>query len=314
MNVLITGGCGFAGLKLAHRLLEKGHSVYLMDINSEPLEKHPELKEAIFISGNVICQAHIINAIKKYKIKWLVHLAGRLSVPSEEDPWSTFEVNARGTFHALEAARICEVERFVFASAIGTYGLHLPEIIDDETIQRPISMYGVTKVFGEQLGTFYRRRFELDFRSIRYCQLIGPGVKTPGVAQCIPMMIEAAAKGDPFEMWIEEDSIMPVLYCKDGIEATSCLLHAPKENIATINYNLGGMKPHFTVKELIHSIRTIIPHAKIDFNPDPLKVEIVKTIPWNIDDSRLQEETGYKPVYDLNSALTDFIREVQTDR
>jgi len=314
MNVLITGGCGFAGLKLAHRLLEKGHSVCLMDINSEPLEGHPELKEITFIPGNVICQAHIINALKKHEINWVAHLAARLSVPSEEDPWSTFEVNVRGTFHALEAARICGVERFLFTSSAGTYGLNLPEVIDDETIQRPIMMYGVTKVFGEQLGTFYRRRFGLDFRSIRYSQLIGPGVKTPGVAQCIPMVIEAAAKGVPFEMWIEEDSILPVLYYKDGIEATSCLLHAPKEDIVTVNYNLGGMKPYFTAKELVNSIKSLIPSAKINFNPDPLKAEIVKTIPWNIDDSRLQKETGYKPVYEIDTALTDFIREVQSGK
>jgi UDP-glucose 4-epimerase len=189
MNVLVTGGCGFVGLKIAKKLLEKEHLVYLMDIDSKPLAPHPELRKATFIPGNVTCQSHLINALKDNAIKWLVHLAARLSAPSEEDPWATFEVNVRGTFHALEAARICGVERFVFASSLASYGLHLPPVVDDETIQRPIGMYGVTKVFGEQLGTFYRRRFGLDFRSIRFSQLIGPGVKTPGVAQCIPMVI-----------------------------------------------------------------------------------------------------------------------------
>ena len=312
MNVLITGGCGFAGLKLAADLLQKEHSVYLMDINPEPLQAHPELKDASFIPGNVICQAHMVDALKSCDINWLIHMAARLSAPSEEDPWSTFEVNVRGTYHALEAARLRGTERFLFASSVATYGLNLPEAIDDETIQRPIMMYGVTKVFGEQLGSFYRRRFGLDFRSIRYSQLIGPGVKTSGVSQCLPMVIEAAAKGIPFEMWIDEEAVLPVLYYKDGIEATSCLLHAPKENIATVNYNLGGMKPCFTAKELVDTIKALIPEAAINFNPDPVKVEIVKTIPWNVDDSRLQAETGYRPAFDLDAALADFIREVQT--
>jgi threonine 3-dehydrogenase len=312
MNVLVTGGCGFIGLKLAKNLLGKKHSVYLMDVSSEPLKKHPELDKVTFIPGNVTCQAHLVNAIKDFKVQWLVHLAARLSAPSEEDPWSTFEVNVRGTYHALEAARICGVERFVFTSSLASYGLHLPSVVDDETIQRPIGMYGVTKVFGEQLGRFYRRRFGLDFRCIRYAQIIGPGVKTPGVAQCMPMVIEAAAKGEPFEMWIEEESAMPLLYYKDGIEATSCLLHAPKENIVTIGYNLAGIK--VSCIDLVRAIRAIVPEARITFAPDPAKVAIVKTIPVNIDDSRLQKETGYKPGFDLQRAVKDFIQEVRSGK
>ena len=310
MNVLITGGCGFIGLKFAKKLLEKKHSVYLMDVNAEPLKKQPGLEKIIFIPGTVTCQAHLVNALKEYKIQWLVHLAARLSAPSEEDPWSTFEVNVRGLYHALEAARICGVERFVFTSSLASYGLHLPPVVDDVTIQRPIGMYGVTKVFGEQLGAFYRRRFGLDFRCIRFAQIIGPGVKTPGVAQCMPMVIEAAAKGETFEMWIEEESTMPLLYYKDGVEALSCLTHAPKENILTISYNLAGIKT--SAAALVRSIRAVVPDAKIKFAPDPAKVAIVKTIPSDIDDSRLRQETGYQPMFDLDAAVKDFIQEVRS--
>lgn len=309
MKILVTGGCGFIGLKFAKRLLEKEHSVYLMDVNAEPLKKQPGLEKITFIPGTVTCQAHLVNALKEHKIQWLVHLAARLSAPSEEDPWLTFEVNVRGLYHALEAARICGVERFVFTSSLASYGLHLPPVVDDVTIQRPIGMYGVTKVFGEQLGAFYRRRFGLDFRCIRFAQIIGPGVKTPGVAQCMPMVIEAAAKGEPFEMWIEEESAMPLLYYKDGVEALSCLTHAPQENILTISYNLAGIKT--SAAALVRSIRAIVPEAKINFAPDPAKVAIVKTIPSNIDDSRLRQETGYRPIFDLDAAVKDFIREVR---
>jgi threonine 3-dehydrogenase len=312
MNVLVTGGCGFIGLKFAKKLLEKKHSVYLMDVNAEPLEKQPGLEKVTFIPGTVTCQAHLFNALKEHKIQWLVHLAARLSAPSEEDPWSTFEVNVRGLYHALEAARICGVERFVFTSSLASYGLHLPPIVDDVTIQRPIGMYGVTKVFGEQLGAFYRRRFGLDFRCIRFAQIIGPGVKTPGVAQCMPMVIEAAARGETFEMWIEEESAMPLLYYKDGVEALSCLTHAPKENILTISYNLAGIKT--SAAALVRSIRAVVPEAKINFAPDPAKVAIVKTIPSDIDDSRLRQETGYQPKFDLDSAVKDFIQEVRSGK
>jgi len=312
MNILITGGCGFIGLKISKNLLDKGHSVFIMDVQSDYLKKHKELDKVTFIPGTITSQAHLINALVNNEIKWLVHLAARLSAPSEEDPWSTYEINVRGIYHALEAARICNIERFVFSSSIASYGLHLPSLIDDETIQRPIGMYGVTKVFGEHLGSYYRRRFALDFRSIRFPQVIGPGVKTPGVAQCIPMVIEAAAKGEPFEMWIEEGSILPVLYYKDGIEALSSLILAPKEQIKTINYNLSGIK--VAAGDLVNMIRSFIPAARISFQPNPTSVEIVKTLPVNLDDSRLRSETGYSPIYDLERSVKDFIYEVRLEK
>jgi nucleoside-diphosphate-sugar epimerase len=223
-------------------------------------------------------------------------------------------VNVRGTFHTLEAARICGVERFIFTSSVAAYGLHLPAVVDDKTIQRPIGMYGVTKVFGEQLGTFYRRRFGLDFRSIRYPQVIGPGVKAAksGVFMSTALVVEAAVRGEPFEMTIEEDIKVPVIYYKDAIEATSCLIHAPKENIVTINYNLAEIKPRVTARKLVDVVRSIIPTAKITFVPDPLKAEIGKSVAVDYDDSRLRQETGYNPTYDLETAIKDYIKEVQT--
>jgi nucleoside-diphosphate-sugar epimerase len=126
------------------------------------------------------------------------------------------------------------------------------------------------------------------------------------------MVIEAAAKGEPFEMWIEEGSVLPVLYYKDGIEALSSLIHAPKEQIKTINYNLSGIK--VAAGDLVALIRSVIADAKISFRPDPVSVSIIKTIPVNIDESRLRTETGYKPIYDLGTAIKEFIHEVRVGK
>jgi len=95
MNILITGGSGFIGLKISKNLSDKGHSVFIMDIQFRLFEETQELGEATFILGTVTSQAHLINALIKNKINWLVHLAARLSAPSEEDPWATYEVNVR---------------------------------------------------------------------------------------------------------------------------------------------------------------------------------------------------------------------------
>jgi len=310
MNILITGGCGFIGLRLAEQLLDEGHTVYLFDLHSRPSQR--TLTEARFIQGNITYPPHLINALGENNIDWLVHLAARLSVPSEEDPWASFEVNVNGTYRALEASRICGVDRFVFASSVATYGLHLPTVIDDETIQRPVLMYGVTKVFGEQLGSFYRRRFGLDFRSIRLPQVIGPGVRTPGIAQCFPLAIEHAARGEPYEMWVPEDARVPLVYYKDAAAALNALLHAPEEDILTVNYNLAGISPMFNASTMVEALRKQIPTASITFSPDPELIEVFRNVrdTKEYDDSRLREETGYKPAYDLDDALEDFVKEI----
>jgi threonine 3-dehydrogenase len=307
MKVLITGGCGFIGAALAEQLIDSGYTVTLFDLDNSNITHRPKLTGAKFIRGNIACAAHVNNAVRMSSPDAIVHLAARLSAPSEEDPWSTYEVNVQGTYHALEAARVNSIKRFVFASSIGTYGLCLPDKIDDETIQRPLSVYGATKVFGEQLGTCYRRKFGLDFRSIRPCQLVGPGVKTFGVAQCIPMAIEAAVQGRPFSMWLEEDCKVPVLSYMDGVSALRALLEAPSEAISTINYNLAGISPAVTVRQIVSEIEAVIPNAAISFMPEPDKVEIVRSLPSNIDDSRLRRETGYAPKYDLKGMIRSFL-------
>ena len=98
----------------------------------------------------------------------------------------------------------------LFSSTIGTYGYDIPDKpIDDYTLQRPQLFYGATKVFGEHMGLFYKRKHGLDYRGIRYPSIVGPGVRTPGVAQYTSWVIEHCAQGKPFEMYVDPDFRCP---------------------------------------------------------------------------------------------------------
>ena len=314
MSVLITGGMGFIGVGLAHKLVESGQDVVLFDIALR-IERVADIKDKVkVVHGDLKVWPEVLNVVKENNVEDIFHLGSMLSVPSEENPWGSFQTNVVGTIHVLEAARLFGVKRVVFASTVATYGLGTTGVITDETLQRPITMYGAGKVYCELLGRFYRRKFGLDFRCVRYGGVMGPGVKTPGIAQYNAWMVENAVLGKPFECFVTEDTAVPITYFKDAIRATEMLYDAPRERIKTVSYNISQVSPAQTAKELELAVKKFIPDAKITYKPDPVVMEFYKNQNIRvIDDSRAREEWGWAPLYsDFEEIVADFIEEVRT--
>jgi threonine 3-dehydrogenase len=314
MSILITGGMGFIGVGLAHELAAKGEDIVLFDIVTRP-ERVADIKDNVrIIQGDLKVWPEVMNVVKDNKVKDIFHLGAMLSVPSEGNPWGSFQTNVAGTMYVLEAARFFDVNKVIFPSSVASYGLDTGEVVTDVTLQRPITMYGASKVYGELLGRFYRRKFDLDFRSLRYGGVAGPGVKTPGIAQFYAWMIENAALGLPFECFVTEDTANPVTYFKDAIRATLMLFEAPRENIKTVCYNINEFSPSPTAKELELTIKKFIPDLKVTYKPDPVVMAFHKNQTMKvIDDSRAREEWAWQPQFsNLEDMVTDFINEVRT--
>jgi threonine 3-dehydrogenase len=314
MSILITGGMGFIGVGLAYELVAKGQDVVLFDIVTRP-ERVAAIKDNVkIIQGDLKVWPEVLNAVRDNKVEDIFHLGAMLSVPSEQNPWSSFQTNIVGFMHMVEAARLFGVNRFIFPSSIASYGLDTGEVITDTTLQRPVTIYGVSKVHGELLGRFYRRRFDIDFRSLRYGGVIGPGVRTPGIVQYNAWMIENAALGKPYECFVTEDSYSPVTYFKDAIGGTLQLYEAPKENIKTVCYNINQFSPAPTARELELTIKKFIPDLKVTYKPDPVAMAFQQSQTMKeIDDRRAREEWGWQPQFDnLEDMVADFINEVRT--
>lgn len=313
MAILITGGTGFIGIGLAQHLATKGEDVVLFDIFPR-IERLAELKDKIkVVQGDLKVWPEVLNAVKDNKVEGIFHLGSMLSIPSEANPWASFQTNVMGTMHVLEAARLFGVKRLVFASTAATYGPGSGETITDETLQRPITMYGAGKLYGELLGRFYRRKFDLDFRALRYCAVMGPGVKTIAVTQYNAWMVENAALGKPYECFVTEDTAIPVTYFKDAIHAIEMLYYAPEERIKTVCYNISGVSPAQSARQLELAIKKFIPDAKITYKPDPVTMEFFYSQHMKIfDDSKAREEWGWEPKYtDFETVVEDFIQEVR---
>lgn len=314
MSVLITGGTGGIGVGLAHELIARGKDVVLFDIAPQ-MQRLADVKDKVkIVQGDLKVFPEVLNAVRDNNIDEIFHHGGMMSIPSDFNPWAAFQVNVMGSMHVLEAARLFGVRRFVFASTDATYGLGTGQVIDDATLQRPITMYGAGKLYIELLGRFYRRKFGLDFRAVRYCMVMRPGVKVRALPVFMLWMVENAALGQPFECFAAEDVAVPVLYYKDAVRATMMLYDAPEEQIKTVCYNLAGISPTPTAGELEKAIKKFIPEAQITYNPDPLVMEYYRTRGVStIDDARAREELGWKPEFtDIGKVVADFIEEVKT--
>jgi len=314
MAILITGGTGLIGAELARTLVSRGEDVVLFDISPNYARISDIQDKVKVVPGNLAYSAEVFNVVKDNKIEGIYHLGSILSVPSNTNPWASFQVNVVGTMHVLEAARLFGVSKVIFTSSLTTYGLACPSVVTDETVQRPTTMYGCGKLYCEVLGMFYGNRFGLDFRTVRYASVVGPGVRTPGVAQWNAWMIEYPALGKPFECFVTADTKVPVIYFKDAARSVDMLYQVAKERIKTINYNVAGVTPSRTAGELEQIVKRYIPEAQISYKPDPKVMDFYRSVRVDVfDDSRAREEWGWQPLYsDFEKVAIDTIEEVRT--
>lgn len=313
MTTLITGGAGFVGLEVVRLLLDRGESrIAVFSRNPSPQRLGDLADRVKAISGDLGNFSHVLHAVKTTRPECIYHLGAMLSVPSDADPAAALHTNAMGTFHVLEAARLFDVKQVIFSSSVGVYGYDIQdEMIGDTTLQRPQLFYGATKVFGEHMGLFYKRKYGLDFRGIRYPSVIGPGVSTPGAVQYTSWVIEECARGNPFTIWVEPETRMPVMYIREAAEATIQLAQAPPERIETINYIVDGRKPTPSAGELAQTVRAQIPDAQIDFKPDPQIQPLLDEMCRPLDDSRARQEWDWQPRYDLERMVTEFLQRLK---
>ena len=213
MTKLITGGTGYVGSELARILVEQGETVVMFDITINQFRIASIAGECKIILGDLSNYSQVMNAVKENDVTEIYHLGSMLTNASDLNPWGSFQTNIIGTYNVLEAARIFKVEKMMFASTFGTFG----------------------KLYCEGLGRYYNRKFGLDFRSIRYAQMIGPGVRTQG--HWAPAMIEDAIQGKANEcIYAYPETAISMIYVRDAARAAAMVLQTPQDNIKMMNF------------------------------------------------------------------------------
>jgi threonine 3-dehydrogenase len=315
VRVLVTGGTGYIGAELVRELLRQGHHVVTFGPSSNPTRIADIANDLTIIRGTLAYQAEVFNAVKRNRVERIFHLGSMLSTPSQANPWASFEVNVVGTMNVFEAARLFEVPQVIFTSTIGTFAIGAGTVATDYTLQRPETMYGAGKLYSECLGRFYKNQFGLDYRAVRFPSVIGPGTTQRTVAQYNSWMIEYPARGKPFECFVTPETKGPAMYFKDAVRSLQVIADAPISTMKTLNYNVGGLVPTPSAKEVEEAMRQHIPSAVVTYNPDPAimryyagaKVEV-------FDDTCARQEWGWEPQFgSLAQIVPDFISEVNTN-
>lgn len=304
MSTLITGGTGFIGAEIVRMLLAAGESDIHVAHRSGNLGRLGGIEDQVelhqFDLGDHESVDRVLSTVKPKRV---YHFGAILTGPGEEDPQTLLDTNAVGFIKFIESARLAGTEQMIFASSIGTYGRDLGEgPVTDLSLQRPGTAYGVTKVLGENLGAYYKSKYGLDFRGLRYPAIIGPGVTTWSVAQYTSWMIEKPAAGEAFTVWTAPGQVIPLLYYIDAARAAIELAAAPVENIKTINYLVDGPRPTPTAGEMADMVRAKIPGAQIDFE---LSDDAPRAL--RIDDAAAREEWGWEPTLDYAAMIDEML-------
>ena len=311
MSILITGGSGLIGSTLARMLASRGESVTVFDHFLAPARFSDVQDKVTVVRGDLANFSHVLNVVSQTKPTVIYHLGAMLSIPANDDPSGAFDTNVRGIFHVLEAARLLGIERVRFTSTTATYGLDLEgRTIGDRTLQRPITLYGATKVFGELLGRFYGTRYGIDFRAVRFPSIVGPGATTPHVSIYNSWAIEKAVRGEHYEVFVEPHIRCAILYFKDAARSLLVLDAAPKESVQTLCYTLAGIDPMPSAGELAQAIRSVCPGAALSFKADAFAMAYHEKLQgFTFDESNARNELGWRPEYSLARMIADFSEE-----
>ena len=307
-NILIIGATGQIGSELTMELRRRygnDHVVAGYIIGSEP---KGELKE----SGpsevvDVTDGEMIASVVKKYHIDAIYNLAALLSVVAESKPKLAWKIGIDGLWNVLEVAR--ENGCAVFTpSSIGSFGPSTPHVgTPQDTIQRPQTIYGVSKVTTELLSDYYFHKYGVDTRAVRFPGLISnitlPGGGTTDYAVDI---YYSAVRGEKFVCPIKQGTLMDMMYMPDALNAAIKLMEADPARLIHRNaFNIASMS--FAPETIFEAIKKEIPSFGIEYNPDPLKQSIADSWPDSMDDSCARAEWDWKPEYDLETMTKDMI-------
>jgi nucleoside-diphosphate-sugar epimerase len=309
-RILITGAVGQIGSELTMALRQRhgGENVVATGHKTEP---SPTLRDSgPFEFIDVTQRETVEDVVDRYDIDTIYHMVAILSAAGEQNPLLAWKVNIDGLHNVLETARERDMTRIFCPSSIAAFGPDTPqENTPQETILRPTTMYGVTKVAGELLCNYYVKRFGLDVRGVRYPGIISsetlPGGGTTDYA--VEIFYEAI-KHQRYTCFLRRDTVLPMMYMPDCIRATIMLMEAPFSQLEHhADFNLAGLS--FSPEELVAEIKTHMPEFTCDYEPD-FRQEIADSWPRTIDDSAAREEWGWEPKYDLPAMAEDMLEKL----
>jgi nucleoside-diphosphate-sugar epimerase len=325
-TVLITGASGEIGHGLINYLADLD-DIEIVAVDLNPLEHQLAKKCTVAMVGDIVKKDLLENLSTAHNFETIYHLAALLSTRAERDPLLAHHVNVDGTLNLLEIAitqsRLQGREiKFLYPSSMAVYGFpNLAEKnkagpIRESDWCQPRTMYGINKLYCEQLGNYYSRFYRqldarpshgrIDFRCLRFPGLISAvTLPTGGTSDYAPEMIHSAAQGKPYACFVREDTRIPFMAMPDAIRAILELESARRERLSQHVYNVSAFNP--SAVELCGLVQEAFPGTEISFIPDLKRQAIVDSWPADVNTTAASQDWNWKPSYMLERAFKEYL-------
>ncbi len=305
-KIMVIGACGQIGTELTLALRKRygGNEVIAAD-----LKRESDLLKGTgpYLPLDIMDRTTLQVQVRRHEVKTIYLLAAMLSATGEQQPQLAWRLNMDSLLNTLETAREEAVERVFWPSSIAVFGPDAPRAnCPQDAFSTPATVYGISKLSGEQWCQYYFKRYGVDVRSLRYPGLISyktlPGGGTTDYAIEI---FHAAIRGETYPGFLRSDTRLPMMYMDDAVRGTIELMEAPKENITVRTaYNMAGLS--FTPEEIAAAIRLEVPDFSIQYQPD-YRQAIADTWPESVDDHVARRDWNWKPRFNLEAMTKEML-------
>jgi nucleoside-diphosphate-sugar epimerase len=309
-KILVLGCAGQIGsdLTLELRKIYGNSNVYASDIrqaDKEIMESGP------FEILNVLEADKVADMVKRHGITQIYHLAAILSGNAEKKPLPSWDINMKGLLDILEIVKELKVKRLFWPSSIAVFGPSTPiKNTPQQCIMDPNTVYGISKLAGERWVAYYRKRYGVDTRSLRYPGLISYKTEAGGgtTDYAVEIYYEAIKK-ETYQCFLEKDTYLPMMFMPDAIKATIQLMETEANKLSVEDsYNVGGMS--FCPDDIFKAIKKEMPNFTITYQPD-FRQAIANSWPQSIDDSIAQRDWNLSYQYDLEAMTKVMLTEIK---
>ena len=301
---LVLGASGQIGSVLTTELRKKyGASAVIASDIKAPKKESSQV--GLFVQIDATSYDAVLNIVKRYNVSTVYLMAAMLSATAENHPSKAWDLNMSSLFNVLNLAKDGFIKHVFWPSSIAVFGPSSPKInVPQLTIMEPTTVYGISKLSGENWCAYYNKKYGIDVRSLRFPGLIGwqssPGGGTTDYAVDI---FHKAVAHQPFECFLAENTALPMMYMDDAIRAVIELMESDSKKIKVrSSYNLGALS--FTPKTLYQSLLPLFPNFEINYAPD-FRQEIAESWPQSIDDTSARDDWGWQPQFEMKLMVED---------
>ena len=305
-KILVIGSSGQIGTDLCLSLerIYGAENIICSDLNPPKDKNHRKN----FIKLDVLDNEMLTKKVKEENISEIYLLAASLSALAEKNVLISWELNMNSLINVLELARKKIIKKIFWPSSIAVFGPDSPKLnTPQNTTLNPSSIYGITKLAGEKLCQYYYDKFNVDVRSLRLPGLIGwRSLAGGGTTDYAVEIFYHALKNNDYTCFLSKETILPMMYMDDAIEAILKIMTTKKENIKIrTSYNISAVS--FTPKELEKQIKIYFPNFNVKFKPD-YRQKIADSWPDSIDDQEAKVDWGWKAKFNLEKLTSEMFK------